>query len=82
MFFISDDKNDNTDIYRVLDEEFSKHLVIKSKPTQDVSSNERANIDISFNKKKITNNKLTNNKLFNIKVKSKTINKLKEWHHS
>ena len=77
MFFISDDKNDNTNIYKVLDDESSKHLIIKSKPTQVLPTNEKNNTSITFNTKKINNNKL-----FNIKVKSKTSIKSQEWHHS
>ena len=35
MFFISDDKTDNNiDVYKILEEESSKHLTVKQKPTQ------------------------------------------------
>lgn len=78
MFFISDEKNDNRDIYKVLNEELSRDLIIKPKVTPIVSTNEKTNIDIRFTKKKIN----TNKKLFSIKVNCKTTIKSQEWHHS
>lgn len=74
MFFISDDKTDNNiDVYKILEEESSKHLTVKQKPTQ---------IKILPNIEK-NNSIYNNNKAFNIKVKPKLNNiKSQEWHHS
>lgn len=70
MFFISDDKSDkNVDVYKIINEEFSKHLVVKQKSEQ---------IKVLPNSEKNNNH---NTKLFKVKVKSKTI-KSQEWHHS
>jgi hypothetical protein len=70
MFFKSEDKTDhNIDIYKILQEELSKHLVVKQKSTQI--------------KVLPTNNKNTDNNAFNIKVKSNITNiKSQGWHYS
>ncbi len=74
MFFKSDDNNnyDYTTICSKIQEESSKYLVVKQKPTQ---------IKVLFNNEK--NNTDNSNKKFNIKVKPKLNNiKSQGWHHS
>lgn len=71
MFFISDEKSDkNVDVYKILNDEFSKNLIIKQKP---------APIKVSLNTE--INNTTYNTKPFKIKVKPKII-KSQEWYHS
>jgi hypothetical protein len=85
MFFKSDDITDTRDIYKVLEEDSSNYLVIKSKPIQikvlpNIEKNNQNNQN-NINSKTI-NNKKNNNKLFNIKVKSKNTIKSQEWYYS
>ena len=71
MFFISDEKSDkNVDVCKILNDEFSKYLIVKQK---------QASIKVLSNTE--NNNTTYNTNSFKVKVKSKTI-KSQEWHHS